>query len=265
MLKAGDRLPATRILAAQLGMARTTIVESFERLVAEGLLETRVGAGTLCQPGHQCGAPGGAAAEARPSRRPVPGLPSPWRLLPAASPSASPTSHGPSPRRCRRLTNSRWHNGRASRPSTGASSASTCWAHPDPLGYRPLREAIASHLRTNRGIACTGEQICVVAGAQQAFQLIGGALLDPGDKLWFENPGAIGACNSLLLSGADLVPVPVDDAGLNVERGLELAPDFTLAFVTPSHQQPLGTKMSLERRFALLDARRARRQPDHRG
>ncbi|QJP12759.1 PLP-dependent aminotransferase family protein [Starkeya sp. ORNL1] len=253
MLKAGDRLPATRILAAQLGMARTTIVESFERLVAEGLLETRVGAGTYVSQAINAERP--AAQPQKPTQ-------------PATSARLAQSMAAASGRFAERLA----HQPRAFTTAMPAFDefpmaqwsrlAAKHWrkqrfdvlGYPDPLGYRPLREAIASHLRTNRGIDCTGDQICVVAGAQQAFQLIGGALLDPGDKLWFENPGAIGARNSLLLSGADLVPVPVDDAGLNVERGLELAPDFTLAFVTPSHQQPLGTKMSLERRFALLDA-----------
>jgi GntR family transcriptional regulator/MocR family aminotransferase len=117
-----------------------------------------------------------------------------------------------------------------------------------------LRRAIASHLRANRGIACDPEQVFIVGGAQQAFHLIGTTLLNPGDKVWFENPGAIGARNSLVASGADLVPVPVDTDGLQVDEGLRLAPRFRLAFVTPSHQQPLGSVMSLARRFALLQA-----------
>ena len=91
-----------------------------------------------------------------------------------------------------------------------------------------------------------------MGGAQQAFHLIGAVLLDAGDKVWFENPGAIGARNSLLACGADLVPVPVDGEGLRVDEGLRLCREFRLAFVTPSHQQPLGHVMSLERRFALL-------------
>jgi GntR family transcriptional regulator / MocR family aminotransferase len=79
-------------------------------------------------------------------------------------------------------------------------------------------------------------------------------LIDPGDKVWFENPGAIGACNGLIACGAEMVPVPVDQEGMRVDDGLANCPKFRLAFVTPSHQQPLGTVMSLERRFALLNA-----------
>lgn len=124
----------------------------------------------------------------------------------------------------------------------------------EPSGHAGLRRAIAGHLRSNRGIPCEADEIFIVGGAQQAFHLVGSVLLDPGDRVWFENPGAIGARNSLLACGADLVPVPVDREGLRVDDGLALARDFRLAFVTPSHQQPLGHIMSLERRFALLSA-----------
>jgi GntR family transcriptional regulator/MocR family aminotransferase len=124
----------------------------------------------------------------------------------------------------------------------------------DAKGHPRLRRAIGAHLRTHRGIRCEPEQVFIVNGAQQAFQLIGSLLLDPGDRVWFENPGAIGARNSLLACGAELVPVPVDESGLVVEEGMRRARDFRLAFVTPSHQQPLGATMSLQRRFALLSA-----------
>jgi GntR family transcriptional regulator / MocR family aminotransferase len=121
-------------------------------------------------------------------------------------------------------------------------------------GHGPLRQAIAMHLRANRGITCDAQQIFICSGAQHAFQLIGAMLLNPGDKVWFENPGAIGARNSLIATGAELVPVPLDEQGLRVTEGLRLAPHFRLAFVTPSHQQPLGMVLGLQRRFELLQA-----------
>ena len=96
----------------------------------------------------------------------------------------------------------------------------------EPFGHPHLRQAIAAHLRANRGIACDAEQIFIVGGAQQAFHLIGSMLLDPGDKVWFENPGAIGARNSLIACGAELVPVPVDQDGMRVEDGLRRARSF---------------------------------------
>lgn len=252
-LRPGERLPATRTLAQELGVARATIVESFERLLAEGLLETRVGSGTYVSAVLDAERPSAAPPiEAAPTERArlarsmthaaerfvarLPHEPRPFTTaLPAydAFPMAEWT----------RLATRHWRNPRH-----------MVLGYPDPCGYQPLREAIAAHLRTNRGIRCDWRCVFIVAGAQQAFQLIAGTLIDPGDRVWFEDPGAIGARNSLVMQGADLVPVPVDESGLCVERGLELAPDFALAFVTPSHQQPLGAKLSLERRFALLKA-----------
>lgn len=124
-------------------------------------------------------------------------------------------------------------------------------------GLFPLRRAIAAHLRANRGISCEPEQIFVVNGAQHGFQLIASMLLDPADNVWFENPGAIGARNCFAAAGAKLIPISVDQEGLIIDEGLAKAPDFRLAFVTPSHQQPLGSTMSLSRRFALLAAAEA--------
>jgi GntR family transcriptional regulator/MocR family aminotransferase len=126
--------------------------------------------------------------------------------------------------------------------------------YPDAGGLPSLREAIAGHLRMNRGIACAAEEVFVFQGAQDAFTRIAALLLDPGDLVWFENPGHIGARNALIAAGARLVPVPVDDEGLDVAAGLAAAPAFRLAFVTPAHQQPLAVAMSLARRRALIAA-----------
>lgn len=126
--------------------------------------------------------------------------------------------------------------------------------YPDAGGLPRLRRAISQHLRANRGVVCEPEEIFIFSGAQDAFNRIGNTLLDAGNSVWFENPGAIGARNSLISSGARLVPVPVDQDGINVAEGLSRAPDFRLAFVTPSHQHPLGVVMSVERRFELLRA-----------
>ena len=117
--------------------------------------------------------------------------------------------------------------------------------------------AIAVHLRANRGIDCSPDEVFIFNGAQDAFNRIGLTLVDPGDTVWFENPGTIGARNSLISCGVKLAPVPVDDEGIRVDEGRRLAPDFRLAFVTPAHQHPLGITMSLKRRFELLRAAEA--------
>ncbi|MCC7273562.1 MAG: PLP-dependent aminotransferase family protein [Alphaproteobacteria bacterium] len=254
---AGERLPATRTLAGDLGLSRTTVIHAFDRLIAEGLIESRVGAGTYVA---------AALGAERPQRPPeatraamIPREPRLSRAMGWAADrfGARPRlPHTPRPfitalpafdafpmAQWARLAAKHWRGARDDVMGYG-----------EPCGHPLLRRAIAAHLRANRGIACEAQQIFVVGGAQQAFHLIGSLLLDPGDKVWFENPGAIGARNSLLAGGADLVPVPVDHEGLRVDEGLRRCRQFRLAFVTPSHQQPLGHVMSLERRFALLHA-----------
>ena len=251
----GERLPASRTLARDLGVSRTTVLEAFDRLTAEGLIESRVGAGTyvtkvlgvarpkprVSDATHATKAPRLARAMARSVARfgERQRLPSVARAFTTALPGfdAFPMAQWA------RLSAKHWRRNRDDIMGYG-----------DPFGYAPLRQAIAAHLRANRGIGCDAEQIFIVAGAQQAFSLIGSVLLDPGDRVWFENPGAIGARNSLIAASAELVPVPVDEHGLRVDEGLRRSPSFRLAFVTPSHQQPLGVVMSLERRFALLSA-----------
>ena len=260
-LRAGDRLPATRTLAGELGISRTTVVEVFERLSAEGLLESRTGAGTFVSQAllaHQPVAAGAALRDAHAARKVPAGPPTLSRNIARATASLfqQRLSHAP-----RAFTTAMpafdafpmalWSRHVAKH---WRAHRNVVMGYGDTRGYAPLRRAIVSHLRTNRAIACEAEQVFIVSGAQQAFQLLGSILLDSQDKVWFENPGAIGARNCFAASGAELVPVPVDEEGLVVDEGLRRAPAFRLAFVTPSHQQPLGSTMSLSRRLALLAA-----------
>ena len=98
--------------------------------------------------------------------------------------------------------------------------------YPDSNGLMALREAIAVHLRANRGVNCSPDEVFIFNGAQDAFNRIGITLLDPGDAVWFENPGTIGARNSLITCGVRLIPVPVDEEGISVEAGQRLAAEF---------------------------------------
>jgi GntR family transcriptional regulator/MocR family aminotransferase len=122
-----------------------------------------------------------------------------------------------------------------------------------PAGLGALREAIADRVRSVRGTRCEADQVLVVPGAQGGLELICRVLLDVGDRAWIEEPGYPGARSALLGAGARIVPVRVDAFGLDVEAGARVAGDARLAFVTPSHQFPLGLPMSLTRRLALLE------------
>jgi GntR family transcriptional regulator/MocR family aminotransferase len=122
-----------------------------------------------------------------------------------------------------------------------------------PFGYLPLREAIATHHAAARGVRCTAEQVLVVTSAQEALELCCRVLLNEGDQAWLEDPSYHGARGAFIVAGARTVPVPVDTDGLVVEAGVAAAPDARLAYVSPSHQYPLGVTMTLPRRLALLE------------
>ena len=132
-------------------------------------------------------------------------------------------------------------------------SARDLMRYDDAAGYRPLREAIAAYVATARGVRCTVDQVIVTSGSQQALDFCARILLDPGDAAWIEDPGYLGARAALVSAGARLVPVAVDGQGLDVAAGVEREPDARLAIVTPSHQFPLGSTLSLDRRLALID------------
>ncbi len=255
-LRAGERLPATRTLAKETGVSRTTVIDAIDRLVAEGMLVSRVGAGTYVSDTLERQNPplptdGGAGqvgpkprlsgairtAEKGYARRAW--LPHEPRAFITALPAldAFPMAH--------------WARISARHLRGGPGDV---MGYGQPKGLFALRRAIAAHLSALKGIKCDPEQVFVTSGAQHAFSLIGRLFLNPGDRVWMENPGASGARNALLSEGAHLVPVDVDSEGLVVADGLTKAPDFRLAFVTPSHQQPLGHVMSLARRFELLSA-----------
>lgn len=255
-LRAGERLPATRTLAREVGVSRTTVIDAMDRLVAEGMLVSRVGAGTFVSetlegrhpdiaPSLNAGSAGrtprlsdaiSGAGHGYAQRAWLPHKPGAFiTALPALD--AFPMAHWA------RLSARHLRGPRHDVMGYG-----------QPKGLAALRRAIATHLGVLKGIRCDPEQVFVTSGAQHAFALIGRLLLNPGDRVWMENPGASGARNALLSAGAELVPVDVDDRGIVVSDGLAKAPEFRLAFITPSHQQPLGHVMSLARRFELLQA-----------
>ncbi|MBO6826249.1 MAG: PLP-dependent aminotransferase family protein [Sneathiella sp.] len=256
-LKAGERLPASRTLAEEMSVSRTTVVSAIDRLISEGLVDARSGSGTFVSDVLAKTRPQQVSAEERSdkpqnetavsaammtaigdfaARDKLPAEPKAFITgLPALE--AFPMSQWA------RLSAKNWRGQR-----------SDVMGYGEPLGLMQLRRAIASHVNASRGIKCDPEQIFITGGAQQAFHLIGSVLLNPRDNVWIENPGAVGARNGFIAAGAHLVPVPIDEEGIAVDEGLRLAPEFKLAFVTPSHQQPLSMVMSLARRFSLLEA-----------
>ncbi len=254
-LRAGQRLPSTRGLAAELGISRLPVLQAFEQLLAEGYFESRTGAGTFVAgslPDDLSTAsdrPGRGRPAARPGRRAISRAP---EIL---SPDPKPWLKG-------------WGAFRVSQPAVDRfplriwsglvtrhvrNPRSSQMVYGDPMGYRPFREAVAEYLRTARAVRCDAEQILVVSGSQQALDISARVLLEPHSQVWVEEPGYDGARDALRMAGARLVPVPVDGEGLDVAAGIARCPQARAAYVTPSHQYPLGMTMSASRRLQLLD------------
>lgn len=254
-LRCAQQVPSSRLLAQELGISRIPVISAYEELLSEGYFESRVGAGTFvsrslpeslttCEP-SSARAPA-TAIKARPvSRRGSAVTPldlSAWVLGKGAFAVGQPAYD--------QFPVHIWSK-LVSRHGRGLRTSSLHYGL--TAGRLDLRASIAGYLRSARGVHCEPEQVFIVNGSQHAMQIAALALLDPGDRVWMEEPGYWLAQRTLKLAGARIVPVPVDDEGLNVAAGKRLARTARLAFVTPSHQFPLGTTMSLARRLQLLE------------
>ncbi len=253
IVRPGARLPSSRALAADLGVSRTTTLLAFEQLMAEGYLATQHGSGTFVSRELPDGLPRGR--QTRPVGMPKhPPLSRRMAALGAVPPSAKRVAGPPRPFRLgvpaldlfpvqiwSRLASSRLRSVTSVQLDYGSSA-----------GLLALREAIVDYVCASRGTECTVDQIQVVAGSQSGLSLMCNLLLDPGDRAWMEDPGYPGARSALVAAGARIISIPVDAEGLDVEAGARRAGGARLAYVTPSHQFPLGMPMSLPRRLALL-------------
>jgi GntR family transcriptional regulator/MocR family aminotransferase len=243
-LVAGSQLPATRTLARDLHVARATVVLAFEQLTTEGFIQGRGAAGTFVSALSfpRAAAPRVGSTEKSPtvvtsshSRPSEPAASRPFRLGEPAL-ELFPA----------RVWN-RLHARRA------RASGYRLLGYGRGNGYLPLRRAIGEYTAASRGVLASTEQVVLCRGAQQAIDLATKALIRPGDTVWLEDPGYPPARRVFESGGAMVAPVPVDENGLIVDAGIRAAPHARLAYVAPSHQFPLGSAMSLERRLALLD------------
>jgi len=247
-LAGGTRLPATRDFAAMHGVSRGVVVEAFERLQSEGYLCSRVGAGTWVNDRVMPRARSIAAPATEPAyiRRTVAGYARPKAWVGLAAAPMRPFRMGVPEER--EFPAKLWATLAARRAKAGT------WilGEHDARGYRPLREAIARYLGSARGVVCEADQIVIVSGIQQALDVLARILVRPGGRVWMEDPGYFGARIAFENVRARIVPVPVDDEGICVARGVRKAAGAVGAYVTPAHQFPLGMTMSLGRRMELL-------------
>lgn len=254
-LHPGQQIPSSRILTTELQVSRFPVLNAYAQLLAEGYFESRVGAGTFVSTSL------------------------PEQLMSVERPAASSTQSpsGPRPVSQRSLYYPNFDRSHAlrgwgpfgvhqpafdefpfqiwSRLVTRHSNSPQANAihHIDPRGSEAFREEICAYLRTARGVKCETEQIMVVSGSQQALDITARVLFDPGSRVWVEEPGYQLERIILAAAGCHLCPVPVDSEGLDVSAGIKHHRKARAAFVTPSHQYPLGSTMSASRRLQLLN------------
>lgn len=239
-LHAGDRVPSIRALAIELNIAGSTVEAAYRILVDEGYLQARGAAGTVVSPSL----PIPTNAKHRPIRKGVPHAAS----IDHEGGQSKPLQMGlPALDAFPRKVWSRLVGYRQRRTEP------TRLGFPEPAGYDRLRQRIATYLGISRGVICSPEQVFITTGLRNTLELTLRSLSKAGDEFWFEDPGYFLAHLYLETAPVKLVPVPVDESGLNVEAGIGLSPTAQFAMVTPSNQSPLGVTLSLERRMALLD------------
>jgi len=251
-LPPGARLPSTRKLADRLGVSRTSVLSAYQQLLTEGYIEGRIGSGTYV----------------------TEDVPQP---VMAAALHGTAMEHAGSPR----LSAAGQRFGQLARQfethedipfRTGCCSVDAItiehWRrvcarqlrslervhlhYADPMGEFSLRTEVAQYLRAARAVRCEPEQVLIMSGAQQALDIAVRSLVDPGDAVWVEDPGYLGARFALRAAGANLIAVPVDQDGMMVAAGTQKHANARAAYVTPSHQFPTGAVMSMRRRLELL-------------
>lgn len=250
-LPAGARLPPTREQAGALGVSRNTVLWAMERLRAEGYIRAHVGRGSFVAEGF--GAP--TPRRARPVRELAPGLSRRGQAVADIAGRWQPPLAEARPFRIGApdvdaFPHALWDRLARQAPAAERHALSQ---YLDPAGWPPLREAIAQWLWASRGLRCDAGQVLVCSGSQQALDLIGRMLLDPGEEVMVEDPGYPGIRAALTGQGVVARPVPLDGDGLDITAGARCWPKAKLVVATPGCQFPTGVRMGLQRRLALLD------------
>lgn len=259
-LASKTRLPSSRNLAQNLGVSRITVVNAYDQLFAEGYLEGKTGSGTfiaaklpddLLQTTDSEPIQSETKTIARLDLSPFGEKLAFFKAAHFDLPPAlkiQPFRHGLSA--IDEFPFEIWSRIAAKYYKNPPRSL---LVYGDSRGFRPLREAIAAHLKAARGVICTAEQVIITSGAQQALDLTARIFLSAEDAVLIENPCYLEARKAFSATGATLIPTPVDEEGLNLAQIPVAGENAKLVYVTPSHQYPLGVTMSLPRRLQLLD------------
>ena len=248
-LASGARLPASRALAAELGVARNSVLYAYEQLASEGfIVATRRGSVVapltrrLAASAPRHDAPAQRASLSRRAQN-MPLLPG-SETAAAFAPGVPALGEFPV-LRWRRMLDRAW-----------ASLTPAQLNYADPAGEPALREAIAGHLRVARGALVDAAQVFITDGTQSSLDLVARAFADAGDKVWVENPGYQGAVAAFRAAQLKTIGIVVDAEGMAPTASDWLRQRPRLIYTTPSHQYPVGSVLSLARRLALIDGAR---------
>ncbi|MCL7713748.1 PLP-dependent aminotransferase family protein [Stenotrophomonas mori] len=247
-IAAGQPLPASRALARSLAVSRDTVEMAYGQLHAEGFIERRVGSGSFVS---------GQVQPRRGTRRAAP------RNAPALSRRGNalfnaggvrdfiaPRAFAPGLPETRNFPLQTWE--RLQRQVL-KEHGSRALLHSPAQGMAALRQAIADYVNLERGAHATPERVLVLTSSQQALALCATVLLDPGERIFIEDPAYHGARRAFDAAGLESVPIAVDADGLRVDRLQAATPAARAVFLTPSHQFPTGATLSLERRLAIVE------------
>jgi GntR family transcriptional regulator/MocR family aminotransferase len=258
-LQPKTQLPASRVFARKLGVARMTIINAYEQLFAEGYLEGKIGSGTFVAarlPEEFLNAEPPKRGKTETARRVF-----------------NLTDFGQHLSKNREMILNRYRTAeilpfRHGIPAIDKFPFDIWWkitqkhsrsirfpmlSYGNAAGFEPLREAISAHLSITRGVNCTPQQIIITSGTQQTLDLISSIFLAKNDEVCLEDPGYFGARDIFSAIGAKIIPVPIDDEGFIVAEAKKKSRRPRLIYVTPSHQYPLGVTMTLARRMNLLE------------
>jgi GntR family transcriptional regulator/MocR family aminotransferase len=239
-LSSGERLPSTRELSNSLQVSRNTVVAAYDMLVGQGYVEAQLRSGFQVCRATQAFRSLPVASKVTRERKQTPsqpGVPVPFR---------------PTQPDVNLFSLQIWNRHR-----TRVLKRGSCLLHYQsrfPVGLDELRQNVAAYLRDSRGVQCQWHEVAITNGSQQALFLLANLLLKPGQRVYMEDPGYPGARNAWTHAGATVIPLPIDEEGICLPEGDSQC--ASLMYVTPSHQFPLGTCMSLARRLTLLRAAR---------
>jgi GntR family transcriptional regulator/MocR family aminotransferase len=256
VLKPGERLPSTRVLAKQLHVARNTVINTYEQLIAEGFLVTKKGDGTRVTDDFDKQTALNEQKENN-ANQPLVRTKLSLRYENYASmhnvsftknPEALPfRAHTPD---LSSFPFKTW----AQLATRRLRCASPNWLSQTPSqGYEPLRQAITDYLGATRGIKISHQNILITAGAQQGVELLAKLLINPGDIVVFEDPGYTPAITIFEMLGATIISIPVDEFGLDVEKLSSIQQKIKIIYTTPVSQFPLGVCMSQAKRKKLIE------------